>query len=93
MGETENLMNSIWFGEKTTLSKTEIKERILKSVEEPLKMELIPSLLSIWTGEKVPAEYTTIMSASNYKDFIYYIDELSSENCEKGQKYFYGYKL
>lgn len=61
--------------------------------EEPLKMELIPSLLSIWTGKRVPADYNTIISASNYKDFIDYINELSSENWEKGQKYFYGYKL
>ena len=61
--------------------------------EEPLKMELIPSLLSIWTGKRVPADYNTIISASNYKDFINYINELSSENWEKGQKYFYGYKL
>lgn len=61
--------------------------------EEQLKMELIPSLLSIWTGERVPADYNAIISASNYKDFIDYINELSSENWEKGQKYFYGYKL
>lgn len=61
--------------------------------KESLKMELIPSLLSIWTGERVPADYTTIISASNYKDFIVYINGISSENWEKGQKYFYGYKL
>ncbi|QWH13623.1 hypothetical protein EXW38_20640 [Bacillus mycoides] len=61
--------------------------------KEPLKMELIPSLLSIWTGERVPADYTTIISKSNYKDFIVYINGISSENWEKGQKYFYGYKL
>lgn len=61
--------------------------------EEPLKMELIPSLLSIWTGKRVPADYNTIISASNYKDFINYINELSCENLEKGQKYFYGYRL
>lgn len=61
--------------------------------EEPLKMELIPSLLSIWSGEKVPADYNTVINANNYKDFIDYIDRLSSENWEKGQKYFYGYKL
>ncbi|MCA1202308.1 Imm47 family immunity protein [Priestia flexa] len=61
--------------------------------EEQLKMELIPSLLSIWTGERVPADYNTIISASNYKDFINYINKLSSEIWEKGQKYFYGYKL
>lgn len=61
--------------------------------EEPLKMELIPSLLSIWSGEKVPGDYNTVINASNYKVFIGYIDRLSSENWEKGQKYFYGYKL
>ncbi|MRS08065.1 hypothetical protein EKV65_11085 [Bacillus anthracis] len=56
-------------------------------------MELIPSLLSIWTGKRVPADYNTIISASNYKDFIDCINERESENWEKGQKYFYGYKL
>ncbi len=34
MGETRNLMNSIWFGEKTILAKSEIKEKILKSLTE-----------------------------------------------------------
>ena len=61
--------------------------------EEPLRMEVIPSLLSIWTGEKVPGDYSTIISASNYKNFINYINGLSIKNWEKGQKYFYGYKL
>jgi hypothetical protein len=61
--------------------------------KEPLRMELIPSLLSIWTGEKVPGDYNTIISESNYKEFIAYINGLSLKNWEKGQKYFYGYKL
>ncbi|USL40178.1 Imm47 family immunity protein [Priestia megaterium] len=61
--------------------------------EETLKMELIPSLLSILTGEKVPGDYSTIMNASNYKKIIEYIDSLSIKDWEKGQKYFYGYKL
>lgn len=61
--------------------------------EETLKMELIPSLLSIWTGERVPANYYTVVSASNYKGFIDYINGLLSKNWERGQKYFYGYKL
>jgi len=59
---------------------------------EPLRMELIPSLLSIWTGEKVPG-YNTVINANNYKDFIHYIDKISLKNWEKGQKYFYGYKI
>ena len=61
--------------------------------EEPLKMELIPSLLSILTGEKVPGDYRTIMNASHYKKMMEYINNLSIKNWEKGQKYFYGYKL
>ncbi len=61
--------------------------------EEPLSMELIPSLLSIWSGEKSPGDYSTIISASNYKDFIEYINGLSMKNWEKGKKYFYGNKL
>lgn len=61
--------------------------------EEPLKMELIPSLLSILTGEKVPGDYSTIMNASRYKKMMHYIESLSIKNWKKGQKYFYGYKL
>ena len=40
--------------------------------EEQLKMELIPSLLSIWLGEKVPGDYNTVINANKYKDFINY---------------------
>ncbi|NRD80970.1 hypothetical protein HPT25_26970 [Bacillus sp. BRMEA1] len=61
--------------------------------EEPLRMALIPSLLSIFTGEKVPGDYYTIINESNYKDFIDYINGLSHIDWEKGQKYFYGYKV
>ncbi|MNO56253.1 hypothetical protein D3C76_467650 [compost metagenome] len=72
-----------------------LMERVLIAAnnEEPLRMELIPSVLSIWTGVKVPAEYNTVINANNYKDFINYINVLSSKNWEKGQKYFYGHKL
>ena len=61
--------------------------------EEPLRMELIPSLLSIWSGEKVPGVYNTIISGTNYKIFIDYISGLSNKHWERGKKYFYGYQL
>lgn len=61
--------------------------------QELLKIELVPSLLSIWTGEKVPGDYNTKISSNNYNYFIEYIDRLSKKNWEKGRKYFYGYKL
>ncbi|PGZ95429.1 hypothetical protein COE51_20375 [Bacillus pseudomycoides] len=72
-----------------------IFERVMRAAnsEEPLKMDLIPSLLSIWTGEKVPADYHTIISNDSYKDFVTYIDGLSKKSWERGQKYFYGFKL
>jgi Immunity protein 47 len=66
---------------------------IAASNEEPLTMELIPSLLSVWTGEKVPGDYYTVINKSNYKDFISYINGLAKKNWEKGNKYFYGFKL
>ncbi|MBO1581402.1 Imm47 family immunity protein [Bacillus sp. XF8] len=70
-------------------------ERVIRAAhhEEPLKMEFIPSLLSIWTGEKVPADYYTIICNDNYKDFVTYIDTISKRSWESGQKYFYGFKL
>ena len=61
--------------------------------EEPLRMEVIPSLLSIWSGVKVPGEYDTIIGASNYKSFISYVEELATKKWEKGSKYFYGHQL
>lgn len=56
-------------------------------------MALILSLLSVFTGEKVPSDYNTIINASNYKNFINYINALSSKTWEKGHKYFYGFKI
>src|SRR5690625_5035706 len=34
MGDTGNLMNSMWFGEKSVLSTSEIKDKILNSLTE-----------------------------------------------------------
>ena len=49
MGETGNLMNSKWFGEKTTLAQSEIKEKILKSVTEK---EVLFNLIELFkTGD------------------------------------------
>lgn len=90
--------NSYYFGQRLSFPGDAAKkliERVLIAAnsEEPLKMALIPSLLSIWTGQKAPGDYNTIISASNYKEFIHYINELSNIEWEKGQKYFYGHKI
>ncbi len=72
-----------------------LAHRVISAVnnEEPLRLQLIPSLLSIYTGEKVPGDYKTIISENNYQDFMDYINTLSMKKWETGQKYFYGYKL
>ena len=45
MNGTENLMNSIYFGEKSTLSQSEIKESLLKAVTGT---EVIHNLIELY---------------------------------------------
>ncbi|WGV61400.1 Imm47 family immunity protein [Brevibacillus brevis] len=61
--------------------------------EQMLRMELIPSLLSTWSGEKVPGDYHTVITNENYKDYVSYVKGLANKKWEKGQKYFYGHPL
>lgn len=70
-------------------------ERVMTAANSqlPLEMELVPSLLSIWSGIKVPGDYWTVINADNYSDFIIYVETLSEKNWVKGQKYFYGYQV
>ncbi|GGG82904.1 Imm47 family immunity protein [Paenibacillus radicis (ex Gao et al. 2016)] len=70
-------------------------ERVMNAASNghALEMELIPSLLSIWSGKKVPGDYYTVINSDNYKGFIHYVEGLSKKNWEKGQKYFYGHKI
>ncbi|MED4062607.1 Imm47 family immunity protein [Priestia megaterium] len=94
----ENDTESYYFQQNVAFPGDLAKKLVQRAViaahnEEPLKMELIPSLLSILTGEKVPGDCRTIMNASHYKKMMEYINNLSIKNWEKGQKYFYGYKL
>lgn len=65
-------------------------QRVMLAVNkgEPLRMELIPSLLSIWTGERVPGDYNTIINRGNYKDFINYVSVISNIKWEKGKNTF-----
>ncbi|EIT87461.1 group-specific protein [Fictibacillus macauensis ZFHKF-1] len=94
----ENDLESYYF-EKIPAFPGDLTKMLMQRVmvamnhNEPLEMELIPSLLSIWTGEKVPGEYDTSVSTNLFKHFIEYVDRLSTKKWEKGQKYFYGFKL
>ncbi|MED1666333.1 Imm47 family immunity protein [Brevibacillus laterosporus] len=70
-------------------------ERAMVSMNkrEMLKMAVIPTLLSIWSGNKCPVEYDTIISDDSYRNIISYVKVLSDMDWKKGEKYFYGYNV
>ena len=51
------------------------------------------SLLSIYSGEKVPVETNVVISRNEIDLMISYIDRLIEKNWTKGMKYFYGYPV
>lgn len=72
----------------------ELIERVLiaANTQQALELELIPSMLSIWSGEKVPGDYYTLLNENNYKSYITYVEGLSKKEWKRGTKYFYGYE-
>ncbi|MBY0595217.1 hypothetical protein K4569_01805 [Bacillus bingmayongensis] len=71
------------------------KELIQKSMislkfKKNLGIDLVPTLLSVWSGVKCPVEYNQIVDDKKYKEVIDYVTKLSNFNWEVGKKYFYG---
>ena len=58
-----------------------------------LKMSIIPERLSIWSGNRCPASYNTVVTQRVYKQILQYIDELSRQKWLRGKKYFYGHEV
>lgn len=54
-----------------------------------LGMNMIPTLLSTWSGLRCPVEYTTLVDDDSYKKVINYVNTLSEMNWNIGKKYFY----
>lgn len=76
------------------LSKKLIEEiMIARSSNSELKDDTIPSLLSIWSGIKCPADYYTKVDDKVANEIIAYVKQIASMNWEKGSKYFYGHKI
>lgn len=76
------------------LTKKLIEETMIaRSSNSELKDDTIPSLLSIWSGIKCPADYYTTVDDKVVKDIMVYVKQLASMNWEKGCKYFYGHKI
>jgi len=59
----------------------------------PIKTDVIPTLLSIWSGKRCPAEYSTVITDGIYKELLRYVDVLSHMQWIKGKKYFYGCEI
>ena len=60
---------------------------------EEAKMDILPRLLSIWSGIECPIDYNTIMNDNVLEELENYINKLSEMSWEKGSKYFYSIKL
>ncbi|KAA0944291.1 hypothetical protein FQ087_19470 [Sporosarcina sp. ANT_H38] len=74
------------------------KELIQASVasmnqSRPLGRDLIPTLLSIWSGVKCPVEYNTVINDEKFKQLLNYVEDLSEMDWKSGGKYFYGHLL
>lgn len=76
------------------LTKKLIKETMIaRSSNGELKDDTIPSLLSIWSGIKCPADYYTMVDDKVANDIMTYVKRIASIKWEKGCKYFYGHKI
>lgn len=74
------------------------KELIQASVvsmnqSRPLGKDLIPTLLSIWSGLKCPVEYNTVVNDEMFKQVLNYVEALSEMDWRSGRKYFYGHLI
>lgn len=58
-----------------------------------LNMFIIPSLLSIWSGEECPITYNTILDTEMMKKLQEYIHTLSKLHWVTGKKYFYSTEI
>ncbi|WP_068536470.1 Imm47 family immunity protein [Paenibacillus glacialis] len=61
--------------------------------KDMIKTNVIPSLLSVWSGIKSPVEYNTIVTDEKFKDVLNYVNVLSKMDWKIGGKYFYGYLI
>ncbi|MFB0844501.1 Imm47 family immunity protein [Paenibacillus oleatilyticus] len=76
------------------LTKMLIEETMIaRFSSSDLKNDTIPSLLSIWSGIKCPADYYTKVDDKIAGQVIEYVKQIASMKWEKGCKYFYGHKI
>ena len=60
---------------------------------DALKLTDEPTLVSIWSGVKCPADYSTLVDDAGLKQLMDYVSELASKPWRKGQKYFYNHPI
>jgi hypothetical protein len=61
--------------------------------KDVLKTSVLPSLLSVWSGLKCPADYHTAVTEEKLEEIMQYVKALAAMEWEKGQKYFYGHPV
>ncbi|CQR55777.1 Imm47 family immunity protein [Paenibacillus riograndensis] len=77
-----------------TLAK-KIIEKSVTSINDgiPVRTNVIPTLLSVWSGVKCPVQYDTIVDNKILDEIYQYVTILSKMNWETGAKYFYGNRV
>lgn len=77
-----------------TLAKKMIEKSVASLNDSaPVRTNVIPSLLSIWSGIKCPVQYGTIVDNALLAEIYQYTQALSKMNWEAGVKYFYGHQV
>lgn len=76
------------------LTKKLIEETMIaRTGNGELEDDTIPSLLSIWSGIKCPADYYTVVNDSVAGEIMEYVKKIAAMSWDKGCKYFYGNKI
>ncbi|MNC40660.1 hypothetical protein D3C75_893850 [compost metagenome] len=72
-----------------------IIEKSITSVNDgvPVRTNVIPTLLSIWSGVKCPVQHDTVVDNKILDEIYQYVAMLSKMKWETGVKYFYGHRV
>ncbi|MBA4538800.1 hypothetical protein H1Z61_17130 [Bacillus aquiflavi] len=90
---------SVYYYEKKPVFPGDLTKRLFKNafislqIGSNLKMYVVPSLLSIWSGEKCPVAYETVMDSVEMEKLQSYANTLSTMEWIKGKKYFYSTEI
>lgn len=97
--QVQSLDTEIYYYEQLPIHPGNLTKRLVEDAfmslhkNTKLKMHIIPSLLSIWSGEECPVAYNSIIDNETIKTLKEYVHTLSNFHWETGKKYFYSVEI